>query len=242
MFLAIDIGNTNVTCGIHDGNTWIKIIRISSNMNFENQFNILKKYKVNNAAISSVVPQLTDLYHKSITHMFQINALIIDYKNSNINLDVITPKEVGVDRICNCAAAIEIGKLPVIIGDIGSATNYDVVNQKRAFIGGAIAPGLEVAARNLLSKAALLKDTTFIVPDNAIGKDTNSNLQSGIMLGAIDVIDGMFKRIQIEAGWNDVNNIITGGFGKLISPHLKTKHLFIPTLTLDGIKLIHDRQ
>ena len=108
-------------------------------------------------------------------------------------------------------------------------------------IGGAIAPGLETAARNLIEKAALLKETAFTVPASAIGKDTATNLQSGIMLGAIDVIDGMFKRIQFEMGWDNPNNIITGGFGELISPHLKTKHTLIPTLTLDGIRFIYDK-
>ena len=79
------------------------------------------------------------------------------------------------------------------------------------------------------------------MPVSSIGKDTATNLQSGIMLGAIDVIDGMFKRIQFEMGWDNPNNIITGGFGKLISPHLKTKHTLIPTLTLDGIRFIYDK-
>jgi type III pantothenate kinase len=152
---------------------------------------------------------------------------------------VETPKDVGADRICNVAAAKELVGTPSIVGDIGSATNYDVVDENGAFIGGAIAPGIEVAAHNLIEKAALLKETAFTVPDIAVGITTASNLQSGIMLGAIDVVDGMFHRIMDEMKWDDCNIIVTGGFGGLISPHLKTKHNYLPNLTLDGVRIIH---
>ena len=146
----------------------------------------------------------------------------------------------GTDRICNTVAAKELIGSPAIIGDIGSATNYDVMDKTGAFIGGAIAPGLKTAAKNLFEKAALLKETTFTVPTSVIGKDTTTNLQSGIMLGAIDVIDGMFDRILKETEWKKPHNIITGGFGELISPHLQTKHTLLSTLTLDGIRIIYE--
>ena len=87
----------------------------------------------------------------------------------------------------------------------------------------------------------LLQETTFVVPKTAIGKTTDSNLQAGIMLGAIDVVDGMFNRILEETGWEIFHNIITGGFGKLISPHLKIEHTLLPTLTLDGIRIIYEK-
>ena len=118
-------------------------------------------------------------------------------------------------------------------------SNYDVVDENGAFIGGAIAPGIEVAAHNLIEKAALLKETAFIVPEFAVGKTTESNLQSGIMLGAIDLVDGMFTRMVDEMRWKKCNMIVTGGFGGLISPHLKTKHTLLPNLTLDGIRIIY---
>jgi len=242
MFLALDIGNSQVTCGIfHDGK-WIHTLRIPSNLNFWNQFISLQKYEITDAAISSVVPKLTGVYIESINNIFHLDAFVINHQNIEIILDVDSPGEVGVDRICNTAAAVELTGCPSIVGDIGSATNYDVVDEKGAFIGGAIAPGLEIAARNLFEKAALLKETALTVPKSAIGRDTSTNLQSGIMFGAIDVIDGMFNRIQSETGWSQIHNIITGGFGELISPHLKTEHTLIPTLTLDGIRLIYKRQ
>jgi len=240
MFLALDIGNSHVVCAVHDSKKWIHNIRISSNLDFWNKFKTIKKYDITHAAISSVVPKLTPVYVESIRNIFHIDAFVISYKNSGIELLIDIPKEVGADRICNTAAAKELVGCPAIIGDIGSATNYDVVDEKGAFMGGAIAPGLETAAWNLFEKAALLKETAFILPVSPIGKDTATNLQSGIMLGAIDVIDGMFSRILEETGWVKPNNIITGGFGKLISPHLKTTHTLMPNLTLDGIRIIYE--
>ena len=108
-------------------------------------------------------------------------------------------------------------------------------------MGGAIAPGIEVAAHNLIERAALLKETAFTVPEIAVGTTTKSNLQSGIMLGAIDVVDGMFTRMMDEMKWDNCNIIVTGGFGELISPHLKTEHKLLPNLTLDGIRIIYDK-
>ena len=240
MILAVDIGNTNVTCGVYDGKKWVHTLRLPSTLDFWNQFSILKEFDITESAISSVVPDLTQVYIESIQNLFQIDVHIITYQNSGVELLVDTPKDVGVDRICNVAAAKILMGTPAIVGDIGSATNYDVVDEKGAFIGGAIAPGIEVAAHNLIQKAALLKETAFSVPELVVGKSTESNLQSGIMLGAIDVVDGMFTRIMGEMNWDDCNKIVTGGFGGLISPHLKTEHNYLPNLTLDGIRIIYE--
>jgi len=241
MFLALDIGNSHVTCAVHDAKKWIHSIRIPSTLNFWHQFFPLKAYNITQAAISSVVPRLTSAYIESIRNIFHIDAFIINHKNSGVELNVGVPEEVGTDRICNTAAAIKLAGCPAIVGDIGSATNYDVVNKEGVFIGGAIAPGMETAALNLFEKAALLKETAFTLPATAIGKDTATNLQSGIMLGAIDVIDGMFGRILEETRWENSHNIITGGFGEMISPHIKTEHTLLPTLTLDGIRIIYEQ-
>ena len=238
MFLAIDIGNTNVVCGVYDEDKWIYTLRISSDLNYFEKLFALKKFNLKNVAISSVVPKLTILYKETILNLFNIESYIINYKNSGLLLEIESPKDVGVDRICNSVAAKKLYGLPAIIGDIGSATNYDVVDRKGKFIGGAISPGIETAALNLIQKAALLKEATFEVPSKVIGKNTKTNLQSGIMYGAIDVIDSMFNRINKEAGWINSNNIITGGFGGLISPHLNTKHIYNSNLTLEGIRFI----
>ena len=241
MLLALDIGNSHVCCAVSDSNKWIYDIRISSNLDFWNKFKTLKEYDITHAVISSVVPKLTPVYVESIRNIFHIDTFIIKHENSGVKLKVDVPEDVGIDRICNTMAAGKLVGTPAIVGDIGSATNYDVIDKKGVFIGGAIAPGIEVAAQNLIKRAALLKEIAFVVPKTAVGKSTDSNLQSGIMLGSIDVVDGMFQRILTEMGWKNCNVIVTGGFGELISSHLKTEHTLMPTLTLDGIRIIYEK-
>ena len=242
MFLALDIGNSHVTCGIHENGKWVHTLRIPSNLDFWSRFITLKEYTIKNAAISSVVPKLTPVYVEAVRNIFHIDIIIITHENAGVELLVDSPEDVGADRICNVAAAKELVGTPAIVGDIGSATNYDVVDEKGAFIGGAIAPGIEVAAHTLIERAALLKETAITIPKTAVGKNTESNLQSGIMLGAIDLVDGMFTRIMYEMKWAECNVIVTGGFGGLISPHLKTEHNYLPNLTLEGIRIICESQ
>jgi len=242
MILAVDIGNTNVTCGVYDGGKWVHTLRLPSTLDFWNQFSTLKEFDIAECAISSVVPTLMQVYIEAIRNLFQFDAHVITCQNSGVELLVETPQDVGIDRICNVAAAKLLVGTPAIVGDIGSATNYDIVDENGAFIGGAISPGIRVAAQNLIEKAALLKETVFIVPESAVGKNTETNLQSGIMLGAIDVVDGMFTRIIGEMNWEKCNIIVTGGFGGLISPHLKTHHNYLPNLTLDGIRIIYGKK
>ena len=242
MLLAIDIGNTNVTCGVHDGKKWIHTLRLPSTLDFWNSFSALKEFEISETSISSVVSALTPVFVESVRNIFHLDAQIISPETAGIELKVDSPGEVGTDRICNAAAVKALGKLPAIVGDIGSATNYDVVDENGAFIGGAIAPGMETAAHHLIEKAALLKEAAFVLPLKAVGTNTETNLQSGIMYGAVDVVDGMFKRIMGEMKWGKCNIIITGGFGGLIAPHLKTKHNYLPHLTLDGIRIIYGKK
>ena len=129
MLLALDIGNSHVCCAVYDSNKWIYDIRISSNLDFWNKFKTLKEYDITHAAISSVVPKLTHVYVESIRNIFHIDTFIVNHENSRVELNVEVPKEVGADRICNTAAAKELAGCPAIIGDIGSAINYDVIEQ-----------------------------------------------------------------------------------------------------------------
>ena len=239
MTLCIDIGNTNIVYATWNENNFVNIQRIETGIH---DLLIPNIEKIKSIAITSVVPTLTKHYSNYFKRLYNIKSFIVNHQNCGIKLDVQIPSEVGPDRICNAIGTQKKYGAPCIVIDFGSATTYDVVNENGDFIGGAIAPGIEVAAQNLIKRAALLKKAAFTVPRFAIGTATESNLQSGIMLGAIDLIDGMFKRIINEVKWENNNIILTGGFGKIISPHLKTKHKLIPNLTLNGIKTIYENQ
>jgi len=236
MILCIDIGNTNIVSAIWDGKKFIDFSRIETyNSNiFEANHNFDK------VALSSVVPNLTKLYIEHYTTKHNINPIVIDYLNCGIKLDVDNPMEVGPDRICNAFAASQLEKGPTIVVDFGSATTYDIIDKNGCFIGGAIAPGIDVSANNLIQKAALLKEVAFTFPDSVIGKNTIANLQSGIMFSGLDAIEGMLKRISKELD-EEANIYLTGGFSSIISSKLEISHKLFPMLTLEGIRLISDK-
>ena len=230
--LCIDIGNTNIVLGTYDQDELVSVDRIETNKNKLHK-NIHFKY-MNSIAISSVVPEIEN----EIKNKLQSNYFSISHANSGIKLDVNYPNEVGNDRICNMKVAIKNNLYPAIIVDFGSATTYDVINSQGHFIGLAIAPGVDVSAENLFKKAAQLNKVNFELPKSVIGRDTVTNLQSGIMYAGIDSINGMLNRIKKEVK-NEIKHIIlTGGFSNILSKHIDHNHTLDPQMTIKGIKLI----
>ena len=230
---CIDIGNTNVVVGTYIQNKLKNIER------FESEISVLEQeLKISNScqiAISSVVPKI----NKYLTERFSENLIFeVSHQNCGLCLDVDKPSEVGNDRICNIKSILELKLFPAIIIDFGSATTYDVIDAKGAFIGGSIAPGVDVSAQYLIKKAAQLKSITYQFPKKVIGKNTKTNLQSGIMYGGIDAINGMIKRIHYEISFKIKNIILTGGFAKILSSRISYEHIVAPELTINGIKLI----
>ena len=242
MLLAIDIGNTNIVCAIFDGDKIVDELRLESTPETINQFYNFTSITVGRVIISSVVPKLTEIYTKICASLYQTNPLIVRHNNiPGLMLEVDEPSQVGADRICNTIAVGELHNLPCVVVDSGTAVKYDVIDESGAFLGGAIAPGMDISARNLFEKAALLRETAFTFSDKAVGKNTNTNLQSGIMFSAVDAIDGMLSRIEKEMRWDDLNVILTGGFSAILSPHLDHQHFLDIHLTLRGLELINRR-
>jgi len=236
---AVDIGNTSISCGLFYNN---KIVNralfnkndVSSLLSF-----IREERKEVVVVISSVDPNQT-LQLKNQLKATKFKSYIINHNNCGLLMDVDSANEVGVDRICNSYAAIELYKLPCLVIDFGTATTYDVVNKNKTFIGGSIAPGIEVSSENLISRAALLDKVTYEIPKYAIGKNTLTNLQSGIVLGAVDSVNGMVQRIKNEVEKDEeLIIVLTGGFSHIISPVIDFKHDINLELTLIGINLIY---
>ena len=148
------------------------------------------------------------------------------------------PSEVGADRICNSVAAVRIVGENSIVIDFGSATTFDVIDSTGSFIGGAICPGMDVAARNLFNAAALLSDVELQFPEYVIGKSTDTNLQSGIMFGAVAMVEGMIDMIAQELDEKELDIIVTGGFGEIVSSRIRLEHRYDPYLTLRRIDYI----
>lgn len=239
MKLALDIGNTQIKLGIFEH---LKLIHTECFQHDDNQninLNYIKKFKPTVSIISSVVPNLTDKYVKNIYNILGLDSLIVNNENCHLDLKVHEPNTVGADRICNVIATIKIYNKPAIVIDFGTATTYDVINKNGQFIGGIIAPGIKTSSQYLIEKAALLDYVDFEFPEKVIGKNTEDNIKSGIMFGAIDQIEGMIKRINNETRQNN-NIILTGGFSKLISPKISLEHTCDIDLTLKGMILIHE--
>ena len=229
--ICLDIGNTNIVVGYYKNGNLYNVLRINTN-----QYQDLKKEKHKIIAISSVVPKIEKFMFKKWK-----NAFLVSHLNSGITLDVNSPEEVGNDRLSNMAAVIESGLYPSVIVDFGSATTYDVIDKNGYFIGGAIAPGIDVSAKYLFEKAAQLTPVDFKFPSSVIAKNTTTNLQSGIMYGGIDAVNGMLERIKKELNVVSLNIVLTGGFSTVLSEHINYKHTVDQNLTLKGIKLIWEQ-
>ena len=232
--LCLDIGNTSITICDYKNEKLGEITRVASDENFINQLTRYNLGSFDFIILCSVVPNLTKLLINYCKN-HSINIYEINYKNSHLNLHVDNPSEVGNDRICNAIAAKKLNFNPSIIIDFGTATTYDVINNDGDFIGGAIAPGIDVSADYLINKTALLKDTIYKFPPKVIGKNTISNIQSGVMYGGLASVEGMIKLIDAEIDNVSNNIIITGGFGKLISKKINIKHTYIESLTIEGM-------
>lgn len=236
MKLAVDIGNTSITCGIFKNQNIIRNMHFNTIEELITGNDISQFKKI---IVSSVVPQLTEDIQKKINEIFTGDLVFINHKNYSLKLNVPNPQSVGNDRLCNIFATVSIYKTPSIIIDFGTATTYDVINKNNEFIGGAIGSGVETSANYLITKAALLSKTDLQFPENTIGINTKENIQSGIMFGAIDQVEGMVKRIQNERADN-YQVIITGGLSKLLSPNLSIKHILDMDLTLKGMIYIDE--
>ena len=232
--LCIDIGNTSITtCQISNKDIG-KIERLPSNSSFTKSLDKYDFRLIDRVILCSVVPELTKILIE-FCRMNTIDLFEINYNNAQINLCVDSPSEVGNDRICNIIGAKKISNTESIVIDFGTATTYDIMDNTGNFIGGAIAPGIDISADYLIEKTALLRDTVYKFPKYVIGKNTISNIQSGVMYGGLGSVEKMIQLIQKEMENPKIKIIITGGFGLLISNALKIQHSYIETLTIQGM-------
>ncbi len=253
MLLAIDVGNSNVVLALFDGKTLLESWRLHTNVTHTaDDWWIAVKHLAEDARaditaidgviISSVVPVVGQALLQMCRRCLRIEPLRVHaHLPLDLGLDVKDPDSVGADRICNVVAAREVYGTPCIIVDLGTATTFDVVNEAGHFIGGSIAPGMETSARLLFSGAALLSAVDLKLPETVIGKDTETNLQAGIIYGVVDQIDGMLTRIREETGWEEMNVVLTGGLGELIAGQLRTTVTYDSDLTVKGLRLVYEQ-
>ena len=251
MLLAIDIGNTNVTIGVFDGESLRATWRLATDIErlpdeygglvlslFQHAS--LSPGQVTDAAMTCVVPELEPVFQTVCRRYFDVSPLVVGV-GTKTGLRVLydTPRDVGADRVVDAVAAIRIYGPPLIVVDIGTATVFDAVNGDGEYLGGAIAPGPGIAFEALIQRAAKLYRVEFSRPPSAIGRNTVNALQAGLVFGYVGLVEGIVVRMKEELG-GKARVIGTGGYAQLISQETDIIDSVDPDLTLVGLRMIYE--
>ncbi len=252
MLLAIDIGNTNVVLGLFEGTKLSQHWRIGTHQHFTSDeyaaqiralFDLVpvNPSLVRATVLSCVVPPLVPIMERTCTKLFQAAPLVVGPGvRTGMPVNVENPPEVGADRIVNSVAALELMGAPVIVVDFGTATSFDCVSAEGEFVGGAIVPGILVSLEALVGRASRLSSVEIERPPKVIGRNTTQSLQSGVLFGYAGMVDSMVERIRGELG-SETQTVATGGLAHVIASESRTLRRVEPFLTLEGLRLIHER-
>jgi type III pantothenate kinase len=252
MLLVIDVGNTNTVLGVFEGKDLRVQWRLSTNRGqTADEYGILIRNlftldavpfdRINGIMIASVVPTLDPLLEEMAAEYFHIKAVFLGPgTRTGMSIRYDNPLEVGADRIADAVAAFEKYGGPCIVVDFGTGINFDVVSEKGEYLGGAIAPGIGIAAEALFQRAARLPRVEIREPQKVIGTNTVASMQSGLFYGAVGAVDGILDRLAAALGGKP-KVIATGGQASLIAAASKFKPPVDPSLTLDGLRIIYER-
>jgi type III pantothenate kinase len=252
MLLAVDVGNTQTVLGLFEGEELVEHWRLATEAArtgdelaalFVNLLELRGRTfeDVSGMSVSSTVPLLVRAYHDLAERHIEAPLLVLGPgTRTGIPILYDDPREVGPDRIANAVAARERYGAPCIVVDFGTSTNFDAVSAEGEYVGGVLAPGIEISMDALFARAARLTKVDFVEPEMVIGKTTTASLQSGLVYGFAGQVDGIVERMRSELG-DSAPAIATGGLAELIAPHTKTIEKVDPLLTLDGLRLVWDR-
>jgi type III pantothenate kinase len=248
MLLAIDVGNTNTVLGIFDGEQLLDSwrVRTDSRATADEMAlqwrGLLDSVDVTGITVCSTVPAVLHEVRSLLKRYYaDVEAVIVEPGvKTGVSLLYDNPREVGADRIVNTLAAYHLYGGPAIVVDFGTSTNFDVVSERGEFLGGALAPGVEISIDALAARGARLFKVELARPRSVIGKSTSEALQSGLLYGFVGQVDGMVRRITAELG-GSATVIATGGLASLILDESETIHEHEPDLTLIGLRLVFER-
>ena len=252
MLLAVDVGNTQTVFGLYDGARLAEHWRVTTEAERTgDELGVLVGRllelrdvgfeDIGGVCLSSTVPPLVRAYEDFARDYVEARLLVLGPgTRTGIPISYDDPREVGPDRIANAVAARERYGAPCIVVDFGTSTNFDIVSADGEYVGGVLAPGIEVSMEALFARAARLVKVDFTPPPSVIGKTTVAGLQSGLVYGFAGQVDGIVKRIRAEIG-DTAPVVATGGLAELIAPHAETIDTVDPLLTLEGLRLVWDR-
>lgn len=249
MLLVIEVGNTNTGVGVYDGRRLLVSWRLTSRREqTADEYGVfiqtllktrgIEQQHITGVAISNVVPTVQQTLEWMCEAYFGIPPFTVQPGvNVSFPLNVDHPNQVGADRVCNVVAGVALYGTPLIVVDFGTATNFDVVNARGEFVGGAIAPGLLVAMEALISRGARLFRVELVCPKDAIGRNTITNIQSGVMYGYAGLVDGLVERMRQELD-GDVKVVATGGLAGQMREVSRSIQVVNPDLRLEGLRMI----
>jgi type III pantothenate kinase len=253
MLLAVDVGNTQTVLGLYEGDELVEHWRAATEGDRTGdeiaalvvrllELRDLDFESVDGVCLSSTVPLLVRSYEELAERYAHAPILVVGPGvKTGIPVLVDDPRQLGPDRLVNAVAARERYGAPCIVVDFGTSTNFDAVSAGGEYVGGAIAPGIEVSMDALFARAARLVKVDLVPPESAIGKTTVASLQSGLFYGFAGQVDRIVERMAEELGGNPTV-VATGGLAELIAPHSKTIEEVDPLLTLDGLRLLWSRR
>jgi type III pantothenate kinase len=252
MLLAIDVGNTNIVVGVFDGDDLTADFRIHTDDRFTGDelglvlVALLERKDISPAqvtavVVSSVVPTLArSIDELSHTYFHQPPMLVGPGTRTGIRIQYDDPRRVGADRIANAIAAHHLYHGPAVLVDFGTATTLDAIDTNGDYLGGAIAPGIQLSHDALVNHAAMLIRVELTAPTEAIGRNTTASMQSGIVFGYVGLVEGLVARFREEMGGSP-KVIATGGLAASLASLMPSIHIVDERLTLHGLRLIHDQ-
>ncbi|MCK9859250.1 type III pantothenate kinase [Paenibacillus sp. ATY16] len=252
MILVIDVGNTNIVLGVYKGKELLHHWRLSTNrsatvdeygMNIHNLFHYagIRMEQIEGVIISSVVPPLMRALEQLCMKYLRKTPLVVGPGvKTGLNIRYENPREVGADRIVNSVAGIVKYGSPLIVVDFGTATTFDYIDASGSYLGGAIVPGIGISTEALYQRAAKLPRIELVKPKSVIGRNPVTSMQAGIIYGYAGQVDGIVNRIKKEFQVSP-RVVATGGLAELISTESETIEEVDPLLTLEGLRIIYER-
>ena len=254
MLLTADVGNTEIVLGVFDGDdlthTWRSSTRPERTSDelalllsgFLEHRDLDLRRDITGMCVASVVPDVTGQFREMAASYLSHEPLIVG-PGMKTGVSVVTdnPREVGADRVVNTLAAFTLYGGPAIVVDFGTGTNFDVVSASGEFLGGVIAPGLQISAAALFGRTARLTRVDLQAPKSPIGRSTVEAIQSGLIYGTAGEVDAIVERVRKELDAPDATVIATGGLAPVVIPHCRTVDHYAPWLTLHGLRLVYEK-